>query len=81
MCGPSRVHRQTPSTTLFRSLSVVTKDEFGGVDSIATAALAATLREYFVLNVPLAPLYRTWSEGDLRMEAVAASIAGVRVVR
>ncbi|CAM9361973.1 unnamed protein product [Pylaiella littoralis] len=73
--------RQTPSTTLFRNLSAFNKDGFGGADSFATAALAATLREYFFLNVPLAPLYRRWSQGDLRMAAVAASISGVRVVR
>ncbi|CAM9302366.1 unnamed protein product, partial [Scytosiphon promiscuus] len=83
--------RQTPDTTLFRSLSVAKKTKHEDVkmatashvaaDGTATAALAATLREYFFLSVPLAPLYRRWSEGDARMAAVAASIPGVRVVR
>lgn len=86
-----RLRRQTPHTTLFRSLSVANKTEHGDTkvasasrnpgDGTATAALAATLREYFFLKVPLAPLYRRWSEGDTRMAAVAAYIPGVRVVR
>ena len=52
-----------------------------GSASTGTAALAAKRRDYFVLREPLAPLYRSWSEGDPRMAAVAATISGVRVVR
>lgn len=82
MIGGSRVHRQTPSTTLFRSLGGVSEDEDPGTDSSAApAVLAATLRSYFFLKVPLAPLYQRWSEGDHRIAAVAACISGVRVVR
>lgn len=75
--------RQTPSTTLFRSLGVVSKDEHNGLDSssLAKETLAATLREYFFLEEPLAPLYQRWSAGDRRMAEVAACISGVRVVR
>lgn len=88
--------RQTPSTTLFRSLSVDTTQyastEPGSAgantlnsgkitENTTTATLAATLRDYFCLQAPLAPLYRRWSEGDSRMAAVAACIPGVRVVR
>eukprot|EP00903_Cladosiphon_okamuranus_P011070 g10450.t2 len=74
--------RQTPSTTLFRSLGGIQEEQDDGADSsTATAALAATLRSYFFLEVPLAPLYQRWSEGDHRMAAVAACISGVRVVR
>ena len=80
-CTFWRVYRQTASTTLFRSLGGV-KAEDGGADAgAATAVLAATLRSYFFLKVPLAPLYQGWSEGDHRMAAVAACISGVRVVR
>lgn len=53
----------------------------GNGSATGRAALAAKLRDYFVLREPLAPLYRSWSQGDPRMAAVAASISGVRVVR
>eukprot|EP00752_Nemacystus_decipiens_P009391 g8394.t1 len=72
--------RQTPSTTLFRSLGGV-KEEDDDDSRAATASLAAKLRSYFFLKVPLAPLYQRWSEGDHRMAAVAACISGVRVLR
>ena len=49
--------------------------------SLAKTPLAATLRAYFFLEEPLAPLYQMWSEGDRRMAEVAACISGVRVVR
>lgn len=82
MCTVSRVYRQTASTTLFRSLGGVKEEDDDGADaSAASAMLAATLRSYFFLKVPLAPLYQRWSEGDDRMAAVAACISGVRVVR
>lgn len=58
-----------------------TRARGNGPGSTGTAALGAKLRDYFVLREPLAPLYRSWSEGDPRMAAVAASISGVRVVR
>ncbi|CAN0455077.1 unnamed protein product, partial [Ectocarpus sp. 12 AP-2014] len=77
VCTGACMCRQTPCTTLFRSLSAVSTDG----DAKAAAALATTLREYFFLRTPLASLYQRWSEGDPRMAAVASSISGVRVVR
>lgn len=93
---PSHACRETPDTTLFRSLTVAAHDEEEKVKTepgagastrgksmrtVATAKLAATLRDYFFLDELLVPLYRRWSEGDSRMAAVAACIPGVRVVR
>lgn len=64
-----------------RQSKTKTRVRGNGSASTGTAAMAAKLHDYFVLREPLAPLYRSWSEVDPRMAAVAASISGVRVVR
>lgn len=72
--------RQTPDTTLFRSLQHDTSNK-EHVKSLSPAELLAKVRDYFFLAESLEPLYQRWSEVDSRMAAVAAAIPGVRVVR
>nr|QDO16337.1 N-glycosylase/DNA lyase [Lingulodinium polyedra] len=64
------VIRQTPSTTLVRS--------------IAGPVVEADIRAYLGLAVPcpsLAELYRTWSAGCGRLAQVAACLPGLRVLQ
>lgn len=49
--------------------------------SIPDDDIAPLLQDYFQLHVPLAPLYRRWSEADARFAAIAAAFPGLRVLR
>lgn len=49
--------------------------------SIPNDDIAALLRDYFQLQVALAPLYRRWSEADARFASVAPAFPGLRVLR
>jgi N-glycosylase/DNA lyase len=63
------VIRETPTTTLFRTLYAPT-----GMN------VASFLRDYFHLDEPLKPLYKQWSEQDTRLCRIAQCIPGVRIV-
>lgn len=43
--------------------------------------LSDTLRDYFHLHIPLAPLYRQWQRADARFAQVAPAFPGLRVLR
>lgn len=49
--------------------------------SIPDADIAPLLRDYFHLRVPLAPLYRRWSEADALFARIAPAFPGLRVLR
>jgi N-glycosylase/DNA lyase len=49
--------------------------------SIPDDNIAPLLRDYFQLDVPLAPLYRQWSEADARFATIAPAFPGLRVLR
>lgn len=49
--------------------------------SIPEMDIIPLLQDYFQLHVPLAPLYRQWSEADTRFAAIAPAFPGLRVLR
>lgn len=49
--------------------------------SIPEADLSVTLRDYFSLHIPLAPLYRQWQMADAYFAQVAPVFPGLRVLR
>jgi N-glycosylase/DNA lyase len=61
--------RETATTTMYRVLAGPTD----GVDEY--------LRDYFQLDVPLAPLYEEWSRHDKRLARIGKVIRGVRILR
>lgn len=64
------VIRETPTTTLFRSLSPCPVD----------LDLKRTLRSYFQLDDSLEELYTSWSQEDTRLATIARCIPGVRIL-
>lgn len=48
---------------------------------IPEADLSDTLRNYFQLHTPLAPLYRQWQQADAYFAQVAPAFPGLRVLR
>ncbi len=50
-------------------------------NSASDADIEPILRDYFQLDIPLAPLVRLWSEADPRLAQVAVAFPGLRVLR
>jgi len=67
--------KSSPTTTLARLLT--------NTDGLADVNVKAMLTQYFQLNVPLAPLYRSWaaSAPTLFTEEISAKLKGVRVLK
>jgi N-glycosylase/DNA lyase len=66
--------RETPTTTFCRVLHAE--------DNVSTPNdISQFLSSYFQLEVPLAPLYRSWAQRDDRLAKIAAVIPGVRIIR
>ena len=61
--------RETSSTTLIRVVHGLTDN------------IVETMREYFQLHVPLAPLRDEWSAADPRLARIAKVIPGVRIIQ
>jgi N-glycosylase/DNA lyase len=64
------VIRETPTTTLYRPLTIVPSN----------VNIHDVLFDYFQLQHSLKSLYRDWSNADQRLAAIAKCIVGVRVV-
>jgi len=63
--------KETPDTTLYRVLYAPPH-----------VNVKQVLRQYFQLNVPLAPLYQEWSKADpKRLGKIAQCIPGVRIIQ
>jgi 3-methyladenine DNA glycosylase/8-oxoguanine DNA glycosylase len=58
------------------------QDEFTGAETAASIpAVRDALHDLFHLDTPLAPLVAGWAAADARLQGIALSLPGLRVLR